>query len=109
MFAERGNQEDYEFEAIERKQKTLNTKHGLRRFTHKMTLGDTDSEVFEAQYDPSDKYLACGFGDGAVRVYNTQTGNCAFTLCDNMSATGQSDEMPVTALKWRPPGAASKT
>jgi len=59
----------------------MNKKGGMRRFVHKMTIGDSNSEIFSAQFDPTDKYLACGFGDGAIRVYNTQTGKCAFTLC----------------------------
>ena len=62
-------------------QKVHNKKGDTRRFTHKMTLGDSDSEVFSCRFDPTDKYLACGFGDGAIRIYNTQSGKCAFTLC----------------------------
>ena len=46
-----------------------------------MTLGDSVCEVFNARFSHDDKYLACGFGDGAIRVYNTQSGKCAFTLC----------------------------
>ena len=45
-----------------------------------MTLGDSKSEVFSCQYDPTDKYIACGYGDGALRVYNTESGKCSFTL-----------------------------
>jgi WD40 repeat protein len=45
-----------------------------------MTLCDSESEVFTCRYDPDDKYLACGFGDGAVRIYNTLNGKCSFTL-----------------------------
>ena len=52
-------------------QKVLNKKGGGRRYTHKMTLGDSESEVFSCRFDPTDKYLAAGFGDGAIRVYNT--------------------------------------
>ena len=74
-----------------------------------MTLGDSDSEVFTCKYDPTDKYLACGFGDGAVRVYNLQTCKCAFTLCSNVNEHGQSDDMPVCALRWRPQTGAMKT
>ena len=48
-----------------------NKKGDQRRFTHKMTLGDSESEVFTCRFDPTDKYLACGFGDGAIRIYNT--------------------------------------
>lgn len=81
----------------------------MRRFTHKMTLGDSKSEVFCCRFDPTDKYLACGFGDGAIRVYNTQTAKCAFTLCSITNQAGQSDDMPVTAIRWRPMISALKT
>ena len=74
-----------------------------------MTLGDTESEVFTCRFDPTDKYLACGYGDGAIRIYNTDTGKCAFTLCSLVDQFGKSDDMPVTALRWRPANNASKT
>lgn len=83
-------------------QKIHNKKGDTRRFNHKMTVGDSDSEVFSCRFDPTDKYLACGFGDGAIRVYNTQSGKCAFTLCSYVDQYGRSDDMPVTALRWRP-------
>ena len=66
----------------------MNQKEGQRRFNHKMTLGDSDSEVFTCRFDPTDKYLAAGFGDGAVRVYNVNTGKCAFTLCSHVNEFG---------------------
>jgi len=49
----------------------MNKKGVQRRYTAKMTLGDSHSEVFTCKFDPTDKYLACGFGDGAIRIYNT--------------------------------------
>ena len=51
--------------------KMSNAKGEMRRFNHKMTLGDSSSECFTCQFDPTDKYLACGYGDGAIRIYNT--------------------------------------
>ena len=90
-------------------QKVLNKKGAQRRFTHKLTLGDSESEVFSCRFDPTDKYLACGFGDGAIRIYNTQTAKTAFTLCSHLDMNGMSDDMPVTALRWRPQTATMKT
>jgi hypothetical protein len=52
-------------------EKVMNKRGSQRRFAAKMTLGDSNSEVFTCKYDPSDKYLAAGFGDGAIRIYNT--------------------------------------
>ena len=67
-----------------RTQKVQNKKGAQRRFTHRMTLGDSKSEIFTCRYDPSDKYIACGFGDGAVRIYNTSSGKCSYTLCSQV-------------------------
>jgi len=69
---------------------------------HKLTLGDSKSEVFACKYDPTDKFIAAGFGDGAVRVYNMGTGKCSFTLCNGVDEYGGSDDMPVCAVRWRP-------
>lgn len=51
-----------------------------RRITHKMTLGDTSTEVFCTKFDPEDRYIACGYGDGSVRIYNLETSKLSFTL-----------------------------
>jgi len=69
---------------------------------HKMTLGESNSEVFCAKFDPEDRYIACGYGDGVVRIFNLETGKLAFNLSGNMAMSGSIDEMPVTGVKWRP-------
>ena len=51
-----------------------------RKIAHKMTLGDSSYEVFCAQFDPEDRYIALGYGDGAVRIYNMETGKLSYTL-----------------------------
>ena len=70
-----------------------------------MTIGDGDSQVFAIKFDEEDQYLACGYGDGMTRIYNTQTGKLSYTLQSLTSA----DEMPVTCVMWRPTSAALKT
>lgn len=45
-----------------------------------MTLGDSSSEVFCTKFDPEDRYIACGYGDGTVRIYNLETGKLSFIL-----------------------------
>lgn len=67
-----------------------------------MTLGESGSEVFCAKYDPDDRYIACGYGDGVVRIYNLESGKLSFSLSGSLGLHGAIDEMPVTALKWRP-------
>lgn len=65
-----------------------------------MTLGDSSSEVFCTRFDPEDRYIAAGYGDGCVRIYNTETGKLAFTLSG--SQFEMDNDMPVTCLRWRP-------
>ena len=77
----------------------------LRKITPKMTIGDGDSQVFAMKFDQDDKYLATGYGDGMVRIYNTDNGKLSYTLAD-MDAT---QTMPVTCLQWRPQSASLKT
>lgn len=55
---------------------------GLRKITPKMTIGDGESQVFSMRFDDEDKYLACGYGDGMTRIYNTDTGKLSYTLSD---------------------------
>lgn len=38
-----------------------------------------------------------------------ETGKCAFEFSAHAYAHGQVDEMPVTAMRWRPQQAGSKT
>lgn len=51
-----------------------------RKVVHKMTLGDSSTEVFCTKFDPEDRYIAAGYGDGCVRIYNLETGKLSFTL-----------------------------
>jgi len=87
------------------KQKISQPQGVLRKVQHRMTFGDSDQAVFCAKFDPQDKYLACGYGDGLTRIYNLETGKLSFTLM----GMGGNDEMPVADLAWRPQTAAMKT
>jgi WD40 repeat protein len=80
-----------------------------RRFASKLTFGDSDSEVFVCRYDPTDKYVACGFGDGAIRIYDSKKGKCAFTLCSSINFDGKSEDMPITDIRWRPTNQTMKS
>lgn len=66
-----------------------------------MTVGESNAEVFCAKFDPEDKYLACGYGDGVIRIFNMETGKMSFSL-QGGGAFGANDDMPVTSIKWRP-------
>lgn len=65
-----------------------------------MTLGDSSSEVFCARFDPEDRYLATGYGDGTIRIYNMETAKLSYVLSNHTLASEV--EMPVTCIKWRP-------
>lgn len=95
---------------LNRIMKVHNRKGLSKCISHRMTVGaEQTSEVFTCRFDPHDKYLASGYGDGAVRIFNTSTGKCAFTLCAHVDNHGRSDEFPVTGLRWRNTGGDFKT
>lgn len=77
----------------------------MRKVVHKVTFGDSDAAVFCCRFNQDDKYLACGYGDGVARIYNIDTGKLAFTLM----GSGGLEEMPVSAIAWRPQTATMKT
>ena len=81
----------------------------MRKYAHKLTMGDTESEVFTCRYDPSDKYIACGYGEGSVRVYDAKDGKCAHTLANNINLEGKTEDMPITDIRWRPTSSTNKT
>ena len=61
--------------------------------------------MFCMKFDPEDRYLAAGYGDGMVRIYNNETGKLSYTL----STLSTDDDMPITGVLWRPVSAAMKT
>jgi len=69
-----------------------------------MTFGETSGEVFCAKFDSTDKYLATGMADGMCYIYNVQSGKLAFSLQGNLQ-----DDMPITAMAWRPVSERLKT
>jgi COMPASS component SWD3 len=86
-------------------QRISQPQQGLRKISPKMTIGDGDTQVFSMKFDAKDEYLACGYGDGMTRIYNTDSGKLSYTLADYNSDTA----MPVTCLLWRPMSSTVKT
>lgn len=84
-----------------------NSKTSSVRVEHSITLMDTEDEVFCCKYDPTDKYIAFGCGDGAIRVFNLSTGKMAFLLANPKKH--EDNQMPVTCLRWRPTSSEMKT
>lgn len=70
-----------------------------------MTIGDGNTQVYYCKFDDQDELLACGYGDGMTRIYDTNSGKLAYTLAD-MKTTSS---MPITCLQWRPTSSSLKT
>lgn len=70
----------------------------------KVTISDLTSEVFTIRFSPDGKFLACGCGDGAIRVFNSQNGSLAYSL-----QGGSSVALPTTALRFRPVTPTTRT
>jgi len=70
----------------------------------KITISDNTSEVFCIKFSPDGKYLAAGCGDGAIRVFSTQTGKLAYNL-----QAGSNVALPTTAIQFRPVTPTSRT
>lgn len=70
----------------------------------KITISDNTSEVFCVRFSPDGKFLAAGCGDGAIRVFNTQTGHLAYNLQGGSNAS-----LPTTAIRFRPITASTRT
>lgn len=70
-------------------------------------IGDEESEIFCCEFDPNDKYVACGSGDSAIRIFNVQSGKMAFMLAN--PHLGEFERLPITCLRWRPVNSTLKT
>jgi COMPASS component SWD3 len=70
----------------------------------RVTISDNTSEVFCVKFSPDGKFLTAGCGDGAIRVFNTQTGMLTYNI-----QGGSSIALPTTAIRFRPVTASSRT
>ena len=68
-----------------------------------LDISDNPSEVFVSKFSPDGTMLAAGCGDGAIRVFDANTGKLNYNL--NIAANA----LPTTALAWRPTTEASRT
>ncbi|GMH84844.1 hypothetical protein TL16_g10044 [Triparma laevis f. inornata] len=70
-----------------------------------ITITENTSEVFAVKFNPDGKFLAACCGDGAIRVFNSETGRMAYNLQRGMgfgpsAAPGHSNR--VFAVKFHP-------
>ena len=75
-----------------------------KRIVPHLDISDNPGEVFVTRFSPDGGLLAAGCGDGAVRVFHTETGRLSYNL-NVTSANG----LPTTAIAFRPTTGASKT
>ena len=61
------------------------------KVSHKYTLGSLETASFCVRYDPHDKYIAQGCGDGTIRIYNVFSGKESYRLNTEME-----QPMPTT-------------
>lgn len=61
-------------------------------------------QVFCVRFSTDGKFVATGCGDGAIRVFNAQTGALAYNL-----QGGSNVALPTTALRFRPVTATTRT
>mmetsp|Transcript_6903 Transcript_6903/g.8417 ORF Transcript_6903/g.8417 Transcript_6903/m.8417 type:complete len:389 (+) Transcript_6903:75-1241(+) len=62
-----------------------------------------EAEVFCVRFSPDSKYIAAGCGDGSVRIFNPE-GKLSYLL-----NAGSADELPTTAIRFRPSSSTSRT
>jgi len=90
------------------------------KYVIRPTRTNEPAEIFCVKFSSDDQYLAVSYADGAIRVFNANTGNEEFTLNDKKAdeAAEGGDEMtramrqphfPTTQVRWRPAGSESRT
>ena len=65
---------------------------------HQLLLGtEPGREIFSVRFDPEDKYLACGLGDGTVEIFNVLNGKHTQSL----HAPHERGSCSAMAMRWR--------
>mmetsp|Transcript_31638 Transcript_31638/g.80273 ORF Transcript_31638/g.80273 Transcript_31638/m.80273 type:complete len:365 (-) Transcript_31638:157-1251(-) len=67
------------------------------------------SDCFCVRFSPDDQYLAASFANGAINIYNAESGKQEFVLNHVEGKDGLNMPLPTTQLRWRPHTAQSKT
>lgn len=86
---------------------------GSKRIRNKFTLNpgyNPVSDCFCVRFSPDDQYLAASFANGAINIYNAETGKQEFVLNHHEGRDATlGGPLPTTQLRWRPHSAQSKT
>ena len=75
-----------------------------KKLTPSVTISENPSEIFVVRWSPDGKLVAAGAGDGAISVFNAESGRVAFEL-----QPGSASALPATSLRFRPSNDASRT
>merc|ERR1719247_2926410 len=68
------------------------------------------SDCFFVRFSPDNQYLAASYANGAIHIYNADTGKQEFVLNSSENKeTGAGGPLPTTQLRWRPHSTQSKT
>jgi len=69
------------------------------------------SDCFRVRFSPDNAYLAASFANGAIHIYNADTGKQEFVLNTSEKDGGPiaGGPLPTTQLRWRPHSTQSKT
>jgi hypothetical protein len=86
----------------------------MATLTELFRVAPFEADVFAARFSPAGTYLALGLGDGTVSIHHARTGKALALVPATTAATGgaggapapASMGLPITALRWRPEGAA---
>mmetsp|Transcript_96748 Transcript_96748/g.167945 ORF Transcript_96748/g.167945 Transcript_96748/m.167945 type:complete len:359 (-) Transcript_96748:91-1167(-) len=84
---------------------------GNRRIRAKWTCNPNYSPVadcFCVRFSPDNLYLAASFANGAIHVYNAETGKQDYIL-NAVDPKDEASALPTTQLRWRPHSQQSKT
>ncbi len=65
--------------------------------TKRCEMGDGKREIFSIRFDPHDKHIAAGCGDGTIRIYHLGSQKEVYML-HNPGA----EPTPITSVRWRP-------
>eukprot|EP00741_Cyanophora_paradoxa_P017922 tig00021036_g17306.t1 len=68
------------------------------------THGKEKPETFCIRYSMDGVYVAAGYGDGVIKIFNAESGKLSYELVSDGSAV-----LPITCLRFRPYTAQSKT
>lgn len=64
-------------------------------------IARAEQDVYVVKFDPTDQFIAVGYGDGKIRIYFTGDGELKIEInANNMGMDGY-DERPITNLRWK--------